>query len=116
MEDLCRFTAELGPNHGKVADTWNSLGLIRLHMQHNAPAAIMCHQEALRIYRMNEASDPQLAVTLGDMGTCYERIGEEERALIFYHEALQLLGVSEVSPSHLVERSIRRSVARIKRE
>jgi tetratricopeptide (TPR) repeat protein len=116
MEDLCRFTDELGPNHVQVADMWNSLGLIRLHMQHNAPAAIKCHQEALKIYKMNKVSVLQLAVTLGDLGTCYERIGEEEQALIIYQEATQLLRGSDISSSLRMVHSIRRSVARLKRE
>jgi tetratricopeptide (TPR) repeat protein len=116
IEDLCRFTDELGPNHVKVADTWNSLGLIRLHMQHNESAAIKCHQEAIKIYKMNDLSTLQLAVTLGDLGACYERVGEPEHALGIYQEALQMLEVSEVSSSHLVAQSIMRSIARLKRE
>jgi tetratricopeptide (TPR) repeat protein len=116
LEDLCRFRDELGPNHVKVAETWNSLGLIRLHMQHNESAAIKCHEEAIKIYRMNEVSALQLAVTLGDLGACYERVCEPEHALGIYQEALHLLAVSKVSPSHRVTLSIVRSIARLKRE
>lgn len=116
IADLFRFTDELGPNHIKVAETWNSLGLIRLHMQHNVSAAIKCHEEAIKIYKMNEVSALQLAVTLGDLGGCYERIGEPEHALVIYQEAFQLLKVSAVSPSRRVIQSITRSIARLKRE
>jgi tetratricopeptide (TPR) repeat protein len=116
IEDLCRLTDELGPNHVKVAETWNSLGLIRLHMQRNESAAIKCHEEAIKIYKMNEVSALQLAVALGDLGACYERTGEPEQALGIYQEASQLLGVSEISSSHRMAQSIMRSIARIKRE
>jgi tetratricopeptide (TPR) repeat protein len=116
IEDLCRFRDELGPNHVKVAETWNSLGLIRLHMQHNESAAIKCHEEAIKIYRMNDLSALQLAVTLSDLGGCYERACRPERALGIYQEALHVLVVSKVSPSHRMTQSIIRSIARLKRE
>jgi hypothetical protein len=116
LEDLCRFRDELGPNHVKVAETWNSLGLIRLYMQLNESAAIKCHEEAIKIYKMNEGSALQLAVTLADLGACYERVCEPEHALRIYQEALQLLVVSKVSPSHRVTQSVVRSLARLQRE
>jgi tetratricopeptide (TPR) repeat protein len=116
MGDLCRFRDELGPDHIKVADTWNSLGLIRLHMQHNGPAAIKCHQEALKIYQKNGAPALLQSVTLSDLAGCYERTQEAEKALQLYQDANELLLVSETSPSHRVVQSIARAIARLKRE
>lgn len=116
MEDLCRFRAELGPDHVKVADTWSSLGLIRLHMQHNKPAAIKCHREALKIYQKNNAPALLQAVTMSDLGGCYERTGDTQKAQQLFQDAMQLLKVTEVPSTHRVHQSISRSIARLNRK
>lgn len=51
LRDLSQQISELGPNHLSVAETWNTLGLIRLHMQRDVRAALQCHQRALQIYQ-----------------------------------------------------------------
>lgn len=98
--ELLNRTRELGPSHVKVAETWNSLGLIRLHMQRNAPAAMKCHEEALKIYRGLDDADPcQLADTLADLGRCCERLNEHDRALALYEEALRIVQAADVPDS-----------------
>jgi len=115
LEDLAKLTDELGPNHDKVAEVWGSLGLIRQHMQKNVPAAVKCHEEALKIYRLNTACATKVAVTLNDLANCYERVCEQDRALQLYQEALTLLEASNVPEDHRVFSSTMRAVARLKR-
>jgi hypothetical protein len=120
LEDLAKLTNEFGPNDVKVADAWNSLGLIRQHMMRNMPAAIKCHQRALDIYRCNNEEvskmTMQIAVTLIDLGSCYERTAQSEQALRKYEEAECLLETSDISPSHRIFCSVERAVARLKRK
>jgi hypothetical protein len=118
LADLVRFTEELGPNHVKVAETWNSLGLIRLHMQQNVNAAVKCHKEALVIYRFNaDALTLDIAVTLADLGRCYERLNDCTQALQKYQEAVDLMqNDPSIRQNHSVVESVRRSMARLRRE
>ena len=117
LADLLRLTEELGPIHVKVAETWNSLGLIRLHMQHNAQAAIKCHREALSIYQANaDSSTLDIAVTLNDLGRCYERLNDPDKALQTYERAAEMLrGDSSIRKAHSVVESVNRAVARLRR-
>lgn len=116
LSDLERLREELGPDDVKVAETWASLGLIRMHMQRITPAAIKCHEEALRIYRKNGSPPMQVSITLNDLAACYERVGDMERALSTYQEALDTIQTaSEVSPTHRIVQSITRSLARLQR-
>mmetsp|Transcript_12055 Transcript_12055/g.23162 ORF Transcript_12055/g.23162 Transcript_12055/m.23162 type:complete len:160 (-) Transcript_12055:199-678(-) len=117
LADLIRLTNELGPSHVKVADTWNSLGLIRLHMQRNVQAAIKCHQEALSIYMgSQDGSTVDIAVTLNDLGRCYERLNDQIKALETYEKAHELvLNDSSIRKTHSVVESVKRSVARLRR-
>ena len=90
LSELDRSVAMHGPNHEKVAEAWNSLGLIRLHMQKNAHEALKCHQKALDIYNLIEAPSVHLhmAITFNDLGMCYERLNDRENALLLYNRAL----------------------------
>jgi tetratricopeptide (TPR) repeat protein len=118
LEDLERYIEEFGPNHDKVAETWNSLGLIRLHMQRDGHAAVQCHKEALKIYRLDEsaASRMKIAVTLSDLGSCYERTQNQVLALAVYQEALALVESSSDEPHNAcVVLFIGRAIARLQR-
>lgn len=115
LEDLRRYTDELGSDHIKVADAWNALGLIRLHMQGDTLSAVECHEEALRIYRSGPTEGMQVAVTLNDLGACYERAQDVERALEVYQEALSLMKEAEVSRKNRILASTERAVARLLR-
>jgi hypothetical protein len=117
----------------KMAETWNALGLIRLHTQGNAVAALQCHEQALQSLQQSQPQSihqsqqqPQQplllypieqAITLNDMGYCYERLIQQDRALATYEQALRLLlqqkGVDESHPRLI---SIRRSMCRLQRE
>ena len=116
LNELDSCTREHGPEHSKVADAWNALGLIRLHMQNNAVAAIKCHQQALRIYRLNESElSVQVATALNDLGSCYERVNERGHALEVYEVALTSLSAAEVSDVCQVKATSKRAVARLQR-
>jgi tetratricopeptide (TPR) repeat protein len=120
---LCRVLADLrasqleyGYNHSKVADAWNALGLIRVHMQRDAKAAKKCHEHALRIYKDN-LQLTETAIALSDLGYCCEQLpGQQERASKLYLEALQILRELNLSDSHPCMISTRRAVSRLRRE
>jgi tetratricopeptide (TPR) repeat protein len=113
--DLRDSQAEYGYNHGKVADAWNALGLIRVHMQRNAKAARVCQEHALKIYKSN-LQLTEAAITLSDLGYCCERMGEQESALKKYQEALQIVKELKLSESHPCVISTQRAVSRVLRE
>ena len=113
LDDLNKKTLEYGPFHPIVADHWNSLGLIRFHMQRNVLAAIKCHQIALDIYRRNGMAVQQ-AVCLSDLAACYERTRDCAKAIALYQQAYELLG-SLGSHKSCVHLSISRSLARLQR-
>ena len=117
LADLLRLSEELGTTHVKVAEVWNSLGLIRLHMQHNVQAAVKCHEEALCIYRLNkDASTLDIAVTLNDLGRCYERLDQQSKALRTYEEAAEMVRKdASIRKTHSVVESVHRAVARLRR-
>jgi len=97
LADMKRFRLE-GCAY-KVAETWNSLGLIRLHMQRDAESARECHEEALRIFR--ELGEKKLmAITLHDLGYCLERMELRELALKQYEEAILHLKDEDLDKTH----------------
>jgi len=136
LRDLSQQISELGPNHLSVAETWNTLGLIRLHMQRDVLAALKCHQTALQIYQShnnknNNSSSAssssssssisssvtplQLAVTLNDLGKCLERNDQREEALEKYLEAQRYMRQANRSHKDIVATSIDRAIARLQR-
>lgn len=124
-----------GESHTKLAEAWNSLGLVRLHTQKDASAALTCHEHALiilqqqhqhqlrqfadrtsNIFQQNQIQRNQTnqALTLQDIGQCLERLNDTSTALERYHDALRMfqveLGYSE--DSHKVS-STQRAIDRI---
>lgn len=98
----------------KVAETYNSLGLIRLHMQRDAQAARECHEEALRLFQ--ELGDKKLmAITLHDLGYCFERMEEREMALKQYQQAIVLLKEEHFDKTHPRMIATQRAVNRVQR-
>ena len=95
------------------AEAWNSLGLIRIHMQNNADEARKCHEQALRIFRAKDTTVVNIATTLIDLGLCYERLAKQEQALKTYEEALQLLKSHQVSDTNILVRATQRSISRL---
>ena len=98
----------------KLAETWNSLGLIRLHMQKDAPSAKDCHVEALQIFERNRQR-MDMAITLIDLGYCYERLNQQEDALRQYQHALTVLEEERVSKDHPRMMAVQRAISRITR-
>jgi tetratricopeptide (TPR) repeat protein len=116
LSDLRDCQCEYGCQHGKVADAWNALGLIRLHMQRDAEAARQCHEHALRIYKEN-LQLTEAAITLNDLGYCYEQLNQQESALKLYREAWKILvNEKQLSDFHPCVISIQRAVSRIGRQ
>jgi tetratricopeptide (TPR) repeat protein len=115
LADLNRFREDLGESHEKVAETWNSLGLIRLHMQQDADEAKVCFEEALRIFTQHD-SQSSIAITLNDLGYCHERLLQQEEAMNSYKKARELLEAQKYSESHPRMISTQRSLARLMRE
>ena len=119
LSDLKEGIRDNGPLHPKVGDLWNSLGLIRLHMQRKIDAAVKCHEQAIKIYRANgsdKTTQTQMAACLSDLAACYEQQGDFEGALRLYEEALQILDSPEGESCPSFHRqSIERSLARIRR-
>jgi tetratricopeptide (TPR) repeat protein len=115
LSDLRDCQSEYGYRHGKVADAWNALGLIRVHMQRDAEAARQCHEHALRIYKEN-LQLTETAITLNDLGYCYEQLNQQDSALKLYREALQILTDGQLSDYHPCVISIHRAVSRIRRD
>jgi tetratricopeptide (TPR) repeat protein len=97
MADMKRHRLA-GASH-KVAETYNSLGLIRLHMECNPEAAKECHEQALRIFRQL-GEGKLVAITLHDLGYCLERMGERELALQQYREAIECLQEEHLTKTH----------------
>jgi tetratricopeptide (TPR) repeat protein len=100
-----------------LAEMWNALGLIRLHMQRDAEEARKCHEEALRIYRkMCDEDRVSVAVTLNDLGSCYEQLHQSSRALDYYREALRLLKEQKIDDNHVHMQKTLRSLSRLSRK
>jgi tetratricopeptide (TPR) repeat protein len=99
-----------------LAETWNALGLIRLHMQRDAEEARKCHEEALRIYRKCDEDRVSVAVTLNDLGNCYEQLHQSSRALDSYNEALRLLKEQKMAGDHVRMQATLRSISRLSRK
>ena len=119
LDDLRDQTDRNGPHHPTVGDLWNAVGLIRLHMQQDAVAAIECHRHALEIYRRQSGKDDEskikLAVCLNDLGRCCELQLDTETALKLYREALEVLDSTRLDPKSCHRQSIERALARIHR-
>jgi tetratricopeptide (TPR) repeat protein len=108
LRDLKRWQTE--DNLEETAKAWGALGLIRLHTQHNPREAIRCHKEALRL-----CQDPiENAVTLNDLGLCFERLNQQDKALQTYKETSRLLD-THLSESHPTKLAVERSLARLHR-
>ena len=115
LQDLTLFRNSLGDTHVKVAETWNSLGLIRLHMQQNATEAKPCFEEALRIFTKNN-NRTSIAVTLNDLGYCLERLGQHAAAVESYRRAREIFTDQKFSESHPRMLSTQLSLSRLMRE
>ena len=113
--DSCPMeTTEIDDESIKLAETWNSLGLIRLHMQKDAASAKDCHEAALKILEGTEHR-MEMVVTLSDLGYCYERLNQQEDALKQYFLALRVLEEEQVSKEHPRMMTVQRAISRITR-
>ena len=97
-----------------VADAWNALGLIRIHMQKDIPKALECHQQALKVY-IHNMKHTEIALTLNDIGFCHERMGRTADALACYMEALSILKDSTLPDGHTRVLATERAISRLQR-
>lgn len=109
----------LDGNSQRIAEAWNSLGLVRLHTQHNPEEALRCHENALNLLSSLDSHSAvhytHLATTLHDVGLCYERLNNTARALEYYGRAARLLEEQHFDASHERLLAINRAIARVQR-
>jgi tetratricopeptide (TPR) repeat protein len=102
----------------KLAETYNSLGLMRLHMQKDPLGAMECHTQAkellLRHCNNEEDGVELLAITYSDLGYCHERLSETDQALIQYKLARTKLS-QVLSPDHPRMIAVQRAMDRVLR-
>jgi len=114
VHDLKSAQMKLGDNHNLVADAWNALGLVRVHTQRDVQEAMVCHQEAYRIFIHNGQKEG-IAFTLNDLAYCYELLGDHNKALSLHHEALSIFEETKMSEFHPKVVSTRAAISRIQR-
>jgi tetratricopeptide (TPR) repeat protein len=97
----------------KTAEAWNALGLVRLHTRQNPEGALECHEMSLRFCQDDPMSK---AITLNDIGLCYERTMQCQKAIQIYQQALELLNDHMITESnHHCKQSLERTLARLLR-
>ena len=114
LSDLRVTQKEYGHNHGKVAEAWNALGLVRIHMQRNAQQALHCHERALNIFKDNQMVT-EIAITMNDVAHCYEQLSQPQLAYDTYEEALSLMKQQGLSEYHPIRMATSRALSRLTR-
>lgn len=114
LSDLRVTQKEYGHNHGKVAEAWNALGLVRIHMQRNAQQALQCHERALNIFKDNNMVT-EIAITMNDVAHCYEQLQQPQLAYDTYAEALLLMKQQGLSEYHPIRMATSRALSRLTR-
>ena len=136
----------------RLAECWNALGLVRIHMQQDVKEAKKCHQRALQIYKSTDCYSQQqrnftgsgkhrhdgakadsckpdggkmrgkeeestvmlaVAITLKDIGLCYERLNQHEKSLSRYQECLNIFRSQDLSKEHTQVVATLRSISRL---
>jgi tetratricopeptide (TPR) repeat protein len=115
LDDLVRYQTLLGDDAVKTAEAWTSLGLIRLHLENDANAAVSCFKESLRIFMKNNDLK-SVATTWNDLGICFERLHLHEDALKSYIKAREIFEAESFSKSHPCIVSSQRSICRLLRK
>lgn len=125
----------------RMAQAWNSLGLVRLHTQLKPHEAIRCHRNALQLL-LSSSSSPttstteedsssssgacqgacssqhllELATTYKDLGLCYERLNDTNEAMAMYLEAQKILSTEKLLvETHPQILALKRAIDRIQR-
>lgn len=114
MTDLKVARQAYGDNDCNVAEAYNALGLVKLHMQNNVQAAKLCHEQALAIYQ-NKQLAKETAITFADLAYCLERLNRHEDALEKYQQALEIFQAEKVSDNHPQVMSTKRAMSRMMR-
>jgi tetratricopeptide (TPR) repeat protein len=115
LDDLDRYQTLFGDADIKTAETWTSLGLVRLHLEKDAQSALSCFKESLQIFVQN--NDLQsVATTWNDLGICFERLQMHEEALKSYMKARDIFEAENFSKSHPCIVSSLRSISRLLRK
>jgi len=114
LHDLRDAQIRYGKDHAKVGDAYNALGLIRVHMEHDAAGARICHEYALTIFQREKRLAKENATTLNDIAYCYERLNLPGVALQHYEDSLRIFDSERISGSQVV--STKRSILRMQRK
>jgi len=114
LDELDRLKDQYGGDHNSVAEAWNALGLVKVHMQRDTTGAMVCHEEACRIYIRN-GEKVETAFTLSDLAYCYEQLGMQSKALSLYQDVLCIISEEKISEFHPKLGSTQRAIARIQR-
>ncbi|MGK3736337.1 MAG: tetratricopeptide (TPR) repeat protein [Bacillariaceae sp.] len=114
LNDVRDAQTRYGRDHEKVADSYNALGLIRVHMQRDPEAARRCHEYALTIFREKQL-EKQVATTLNDIAYCYERLNLPCVALQHYEDSLRIFESEMISENNPQMISTRRAILRMQR-
>lgn len=119
----------------KMAQSWNSLGLVRLHTQLDPHEAIRCHKNALQLLQTSPSMDVtttshpsttivtgtnshalELAATFHDLGLCYERLNDMNEAMKSYLHARDILSSKNLLiDSHPQTLALNRAIERIQK-
>ena len=116
LADIKCFQENECCNKEALAEAWNALGLIRLHMQRNANEARKCHEQALRIYQSHQELSVPTAITLNDLAFCYEQLSQIDRALETYNKALRMFKDLNMTESNIRVEATLRSISRVCRK
>jgi tetratricopeptide (TPR) repeat protein len=73
-----------------MARLYNNIGIV-FHAQHNEFKALEYFSKAAEIHRRR--NDPSLGITLTNIGNCYVRQEQLDKAISSYREALQILSI-----------------------
>ncbi len=141
LEELDRNLVK-GDRH-RMAQSWNSLGLVRLHTQLDILEAIRCHKNALQLLQSSSSSPSssssssssfslsphhhhshddaraasdslELATTFHDLGLCYERLNDTNQAMQSYLQARDILSSENLlMESHPQIIALNRAIDRI---
>lgn len=124
----------------RMAQSWNSLGLVRLHTQLDPHEAIRCHRNALQLLLASSTTSTEedsggppsiapysidascsqhaleLATTYKDLGLCYERLNDTTEAMTMYLEAQRIVSTEKLLvESHPQMLALNRAIDRIQR-
>eukprot|EP00957_Ditylum_brightwellii_P187520 14280658-Ditylum_brightwellii.AAC.1 len=101
-EEINNTRNRLGTSHPEVARSLSTLALYFYHVIRNLDEALNALTQALEIFKVQpeHTCDLELAVTIVDIGDIYRAMGNHEKAVFKYKEALKIFRENDISESH----------------